>query len=333
MHLILKNEQIPSQGKAYPPGTELRVRSLLWEECVNFAQFRDEGKTLELLDMLAKNQVITGLDFWELTSGDWTYIELLIMSMSYTAPVYKFKSNNCEKCEVPLAENTENGIDRALLVKEITGKTMQEVLNIPGMKERVEEIIPDAFVNVPGSSKDNIAPVYQASLVPADFQFETSDDDNNGTPIVTLESGKEVTVDYYRLKHFKGLMKSGLAENDMNQVCASTGVASKNLTYFDGEVLLEAKKILEHGLVYTIQVTCPKCSHRKEENLVWGALDFVPFRRDRKSLRNRISFRQTSKPVDTTPSADAVQSGDSPTRQASGHAQEISSGSKMTPLP
>lgn len=333
MHLILKNEQIPSQGKAYPPGTELKVRSLLWEECVDFSQYKDSGKTLELLEMLDGNQVITGIDFWDITSGDWTYIELLIMSMSFTSLTYKFKTSECPDCKKDYKESTDSGVDRSLLVKELTGKSMEEVLQIPGMKEQVEKIIPDAFLNLPGSDKKNLPPVLQATLSPADFVFETSDEDNHGTPIVTLDNGKEVAVDYYRLKHFKTLMSQGREENDMNQVCVASGVDRKSLTYLDGQVLLEAKEILDHGLDYTIKVTCPNCNQVKEESLAWGALDFVPFRRDRGALRNRISFRNSSKPADTTPPENAVPQSNSPVRETGGHEKkEVSPNSKMTPL-
>lgn len=97
MYQVISVERIPSKGFYYPEGTEIKVRALTWEERMMFAKYKKQQYQVDLLEMLAENEVVKGIDLWEITMGDWSFLELLMVTLTFRPISYTF-SLKCSEC-------------------------------------------------------------------------------------------------------------------------------------------------------------------------------------------------------------------------------------------
>jgi len=261
-------KDIPSRYLAYPEGTQISIRPLMFGEVIEFTERYDEP--LDYYKYLASIDVVEGIDFWEITTGDWQYIELSIISISYATPSFTIPGPPCDKCS-----KSEEKVE--------------------------EESEPQTIVaSLPMNRKKQLPKEYTAKLIPTDLIFNTVDDDVNDVVSVELESGKSVTLDFFRLKHYLKMLENNL-NGKAQEIVQVTGLdLNKDITYDDYPYLEKAYNMLSHGLDDKVSLRCPNCSDVKEMEVDWRASTLIPFRPDADTLRDRISIGKISKPTDSS---------------------------------
>jgi hypothetical protein len=261
-------KDLPSRYLPYPEGTTISIRPLMFGEVIEFTERYDEP--IDYYKYLSSIGVVDGIDFWEITTGDWQYIELSIISISYATPSFTIPGPPCDKCSK--SEPVKDG----------------------------EEPESQTFVaSLPMNRKKQLPKEYTAKLIPTDLIFNTIEDEITDSVSVDLESGKSVTLDFFRLKHYLNMLENSL-NGKAQEICQITGLdLNKDVTYDDFPYLEKAYDMLLHGLDDKVSLSCPSCGDAKEMEVNWSASTLIPFRPDASSLRNRISIGTASKPVNS----------------------------------
>jgi len=281
MRQVLKD--IPSRYLAYPEGTQISIRPLKFGEVLEFTE--RYGDPINYYNYLAGLDVVEGIDFWEITTGDWQYIELSIISISYATPSFTIPGPPCDKCSTS-DKSKDDSEDKSQTI----------VASLPMSKKKLQ-----------------LPKEYTAQLIPTDLIFNTVDDEVNAAVSVDLESGKSVTLDFFRLKHYIHMLKNNLTGN-AQEIVQITGLDLNEIEYEDFPYLETAYGMLSHGLDDKVNLKCPSCGDTKEMEVDWGASSLIPFRPSSDVIRNRIHVGQTSKSANSGDEKTSVSSSESSLR-------------------
>jgi len=288
--MYIKIKKLPSGYKPYPPGTEIGIRELTFGEIMAYSEFSD--RVVDILNYFEEREVITGIDFFDITAGDWHFLQLQLVSLSYATPSYTFRGPVCNRCSRERSKESES--------KKLKPSSPEDV-TVPIIME--------------GFNAENIPPEFRASLVPAEFIFSEVPEEVITPLSISLSKGRTVEMDFYRLRDFKKLLEQGLPNKRSSEISIMTGLSLEDdLSEMDFAVLNEAYEMLDHGLAKTVILTCPKCKRTREMEVDWDLVSLIPFYRDRQSLKDRISFGTVSKPADSPAKKTSVSSGSSTLR-------------------
>jgi len=255
--MFIKIQKVPSRFKPYPENTEISLRELTQGEVLNFSEYAD--RTLDCVSYVGEREILKGIDIWDLTVGDWQFLQLQLVSMSYASPSYSLKGPVCDKC-----------------------------------KKKNDFITP---LKIEGYKPENFPPGLRAKLVPSDIRFEEVDEKAQFPVEVTLDSGKKVSYDFYRLKHYKELAEQGLKNTRASEIQVITGLNfEEEVSSFDYDVLKKVYEMLDHGIGKKITLKCPDCEGTKEVEVNWDIMSLFPHFRDEKSLNDRITLGRIHKP-------------------------------------
>ena len=255
MRQVLKD--IPSRYLAYPEGTQISIRPLMFGEVLEFTERYNDP--INYYNFLAETGVVEGIDFWEITTGDWQYIELSIISISYATPSFTIPGPPCDKCS-----KADDKKDQTIVAA------------------------------LPFNKKPQLPKEYTAKLIPTDLVFNTVDDGVNDAISVDLESGNSVTLDFFRLKHYLSMLENDLTGMTEEIVQITKLDLKKDVTYIDYTCLEEAYRMLNHGLDDKVMLKCPACGDTKEEEVDWGSSSLIPFRPPSNIIRDRIHVGKVS---------------------------------------
>jgi len=263
MHITL--EQVPSKYIPYSDEVrqnKIKIRPLTYGEVLAFSQHKD--KFIDLLDYMKTKDIVTGVPFEEITIGDWEFIELSLVAISYADPTYTIDLGQCEVCKQKFSDLPEEE-----LYLKVGPHTISK---IPALLKKVKF---------------------------GEINFKELENEITSVGEVTLEDGTVATVDFYRLKHFKTLLQENKEESVARKVELVTNTSVDNITTTDFVVLNEAITLMEHGLDSTFVIKCPNgtCNNKKEVSFQWRLLQLRTFSVSDDVIRNRISFGKTSKPV------------------------------------
>jgi hypothetical protein len=299
--MYIKVGRLPSKFKPYPEGTEIRVRELTFGEVMNYNDHRD--RPLDVINYFFERGVIDGIDMWEITAGDWQYLQIQITAISFASPSYSFLGPICNNC---------------------SKKTNEEKADLSKFNANKMEInspfLMDAF------KEENIPPDLRASLLPSELQFNEINEEAIGPATVDLpDLRKKVSLDFYRLKHYKQLIESGIKNNRANEIATLTGLdLEKEISNNDFEVLDMAYSYMDHGLESKVLIKCPDCKVAIDKEVQWDLMSLIPFHRDVGSIKDRIHFGGGAQSADNPYSRTAVPSGESTLRPLDGE-KEIDS--------
>ena len=293
--MYIKVGRLPSNFKPYPEGTEIRVRELTFGEVMTYNEHRE--RPLDVINYFYERRVIDGIDMWEITAGDWQYLQIQITAISFASPSYSFLGPICDKCSKKTKEEKAN-------LSEFNTNKME--INSPFQM--------DAF------KEENIPPDLRASLLPSELQFNEIDEEAIGPATVDLpDLGKKISLDFYRLKHYKQLIESGIRNNRANEIATLIGLDfEKEVSNNDYEVLDMAYSYMDHGLESKVIIKCPDCGVAIEKGVQWDMMSLIPFHRDERSIKDRIHFGGTPQSADNPYTRDAVSPGESTLRPLDG---------------
>jgi len=282
-------KQLPSKGLAYPPGTKISVRPLKFGEVIEFTE--RHGEPIDYYNYLAGRSIVDGIDFWEITTGDWQYIELSMITVSYATPSLTINGPPCDKCskEPPIPPD-----------------------------EKKKDVPQEVVALLPGMDRKKIPKEYTARLLPTDLIFNTVDDKLTGPVSVDLVNGKSASLDFFRIKHHMQMLQSEKSGVD-EEIALITGLDfSNDVEFEDYAALEEAYGLFSHGLDDAIELQCPNCGTKKVMEVDWRASQLIPFRADEKLIRSRIHIGEVSESADKGPSRPPVPPSESSLRPAGG---------------
>ncbi len=263
MHVSLNI--IPSGYIPYPNlnGEKIKLRRLTYEEVIEFSENRDRSS--DLIDYIKKRDIVTGVDIDEITMGDWSFIELSMVILSYSNPSYTFSLGECPKCKVKYSELEED----------------------------------ELFLNI-GDIKVSKIPKLWKKVTHGQISFEELPPEVQSTAIVDLD-GTKVEVDFFRIKHHLQLLKEKKEDNIVDQIKSVSKVDFKTIDNVGFALLKAAFDKMKHGLDSSFTVTCPDCKYSKSFRMDWGLLQFTPHYIDAGFIEERISFDKVGKPAEHTP--------------------------------
>jgi len=256
--MLIEVKDLPSGYKPYPENTVISIRPLKYGEVLEFNEYR--GHPLDILKYAEKREIISGIAIDELTVGDWQFLELTLVAASYATPTYTIKLGKCPECEKKYSK-----LPKEELYFTIGGV---EVSKIPDVGRK---------------------------LVPADISFIDIAEEVE-SPVMFESSIGEVSIDFYRIKHYKVLLEDGKQDSLPHQVAKVADCDLEDLELDDYNTLVAAFEMMSHGMDSNVAVTCHECEHQATVKLDWGLLQLIPFARDKESARNRIHFGKSGKP-------------------------------------
>ena len=270
-----KIKELPSSYKAYPEGTEISVRPLKHGEVVNYSERRD--KIIDILEYFDKRKVIKGIDIWDITVGDWQFLELTIVAASYIAPTFSFTGPECEDCKKKM---------------EASEKEEKEVISVPGFPTIDRKKLPERF---------------KVNFLPSELVFNSVDDKVKIPVSIDLDNENTVDLDFFRLRHYKEMLEKKLKGRD-EEIAIAAGVnLEDDVTTQDAWVMEEAYKLMDHGLANKITLKCPSCNKEIEKEVDWEILSLIPFHGDEKSVGKRIHFGGALKSTNNDVTGDGLQ--------------------------
>lgn len=263
---------LPSRGVPYPEGTNIRVRNIDLDEVMFFSEHH--GRELDILDKFHDGEIIKceGIDFWDITYDDWQFLLLTVVASSYIQVQYTV-SQLCETCgDEPVTLD----------------------------------------LKIPNVQPIQVKPGYTATVEPAKVDFKSLDEEVDGPAQFQADSGDELVVDFYRLKHHRDrLINPQLKKIDV------LIAAPEDFRYSvaDVQFVNYAIERMDHSPSNEVLALCPVCKKPKKISIRWEGVDFIPFRFDEEYLRDRISFGKRSTPKYVSPNADPVPPSTEPLRQ------------------
>jgi len=236
----------------------IQIRGLTYGEVMTFSEHKD--KLQDIIPFIKERDIIKGIDFEEISVGDWEFIELTLAAISYADPTYTINLGECPKCKEKFSNLPEDelylkvGPERISKIPKLTRKVTHGEINF---KELPKEITSEAEI--------------------------------------TLEDGKQITVDFFRLKHYKSLSKDQENFSIIKKVEALSGISINDITSMDYATLLEAIELMSHGLDSSFNVVCPSCAFTKIFTFQWRLLQLRSFSFDNQTIRDRILFGKVRK--------------------------------------
>lgn len=95
-------KELPSQGKYYPKGTNIKIRLLNVQEIKYLATINADNATFILNEILEKCLDLTGVKFNDILVGDRTYLVFWLRINSFTRNSgYDINIKECSKCKKP----------------------------------------------------------------------------------------------------------------------------------------------------------------------------------------------------------------------------------------
>jgi hypothetical protein len=290
--MYLKISKLPSGFTAYPEGTEIRIRELTFGEVLKHDEYSD--RPLDILEYFSKKELVTGIDFWEITAGDWEFLLLQIVAISYATPSYTFRDPLCPSC------------------KEKQPKSKEEIIAAFPVPIKFE-----------GFKPENIPPDLEIKLEPATIIFVELDETVTGQATIELTK-KKVTLDFYRLKHYKQLLEADMRNIRANEIAILTGLDMEaDVSDLDYAILDAAYVAMDHGLARQIEITCPDCGEPVTKEVRWDISSLIPFYRDGAELKDRISFGVVSESADNPYKKTTVSPSRSSLRPADGETNNL----------
>lgn len=261
MYFSIFCKDLPSRNLAYDNINCIKYREMTFKEVMNFSKFRK--RKLDLLEFIKEREIVKGIDIYEITVGDWQFIELSLVNTSFAGVSYPYDLGDCSNCEKEL-------------------------------KEQYKE--EDLYISI-GNVKKSKIPKMIKILAATDILFNDIEDTEIQLPIsVTLDNGNEAPFDFYRLKH---LIK--MEEQDdrtiQNRISIISGIDLYDMSMDDYHVFVELSNLLSHGLDNKIEISCPRCGKTINKKIDWRLLRFFPYVRDGSSFKERITFGKNRKNI------------------------------------
>jgi len=172
-----------------------------------------------------------------------------------------------------------------------------------GKVEKIELDIPNSNFEVKGEVK--------RKLTPTEIFFKSLEDDVEMPIEIELSTGV-AELDFIRMKHYR-LKQRKSGKDDLSLLL---NVPSDNLNLEDVQLISYARDYIEHGPENTIKADCQLCKKSFDVKVNWEAIDFLPFRPDEKSIRDRVSFGKRSKPGSLQSEETPVSSRDAAVQQS-----------------
>ena len=281
---------LPSHYKPYPENTRIQYRPLTEGEVLNYSE-TDPEKIIDILTYFQEREVIKGIDLWDITPGDWQFIEISLMAVSFMLPLFTVESHIiCEECTAKkLAENKQIEADY-----EKRMKVGQEV--VPMTINRETQTFQHIYPSSPHMIDDTPIKL-KAEITPGQMVWSEIADEVNGLPVIILYDNTKITMDYFRLKHLKEMKEKEL-EGVNKEIELLSKIKCEDTNRDDWQILETAYDIMEHGLSNKVLVNCPDCRKGEKEVVVdWNKdLTLLPFRRPDSEIRTRISFSGDTPP-------------------------------------
>jgi len=272
-----KIKELPSSYKAYPEGTEISVRPLKHGEVVNYSERRD--KIIDILEYFDKREVIKGINIWDISVGDWQFLELTIVAASYIAPTFSFTGPECKDCKKKMEEAKEKEKEK-------------EVISVPGFPTIDRKKLPERF---------------KVNFLPSELIFNSVEDKVKIPVTIDLDNGDTVELDFFRLRHYKEMLEKKLEGRD-EEIAIAAGVnLEDDVTTQDAWVMETAYKSMDHGLADKVTLKCPSCNKEIEREVDWEILSLIPFHGDEKSVGERIHFGGALKSTNNDVAGDGLQ--------------------------
>lgn len=245
---------LPSRFVPYPKDAVISCRPLVYDEVVYISKHRQDE--IAIIEKFKETEIIKtiGLDFWDLTMGDWSFLLLSIVNSSYIKIQYNI-NRECSKC---------------------LGKIDKIELTIPNSK--TPHII-------------EVKSGLNAVIIPAEIKFEELDEQVDDIAVLDLIEG-QAELDFIRMKHFKSVTNSSKDLNEISLILS--GVNANKLALSDIQIATYARDIMNHGPSSKVLCKCPVCKLEEEVEIEWKALDFIPFRQDKRIIKTKVSFGKRS---------------------------------------
>ncbi len=265
MHITL--DQLPSHYVPYSDEVrkeKIKIRPLTYGEVLTFSEYKDNF--IDLLSFMGESDIVRGIAFEDITIGDWEFIELSLVAMSYADPIYTVSFGECEACKEKMSDLPEE----ELYLK--VGK--QVISKIPMLAKKIKQ---------------------------GEINFKEIIEDVTSEGEVTLENGTNAIVDFYRLKHYKTLLQEKKEDSEERKIELLSNLIINDISLLDYTILTEVVNLMEHGLDSTFTIHCPNasCNVTKTFSFEWRLLQLRSFSFDNELIRRRISFGKTRK-LDTT---------------------------------